>query len=229
MSVPVVFPSFCEICELFVASEAVPGVVSCESWLSALNISIESSASLGLQPKTKAEAIKVTTSFAAERRDMHVSPEGIGTEELQILNLSVPDAFEHCLNQASSPTPLGARYRFAVKVGAYHVLAEHVPQSCCGRDDPSVGGVLNYGDQVRREMERLGPTIAHLTIGDSGQGARINVSASSSQADVVAEVTAENSQEKPPAISAAPSWDVFKTRSRSSVLVFQDNQLELEQ
>ena len=31
------------------------------------------------------------------------------------------------------------------------------------------------------------------------------------------------------AISAASAWDVFKTRGRSSVLVFQDNQLELEQ
>lgn len=177
-------------------------MVSCESWLSALNIRIESSAPLGLQPKTKAEAIKVTTSFAAERRDTHVRLEGIGTEELRILNLSVPDAFEHCLNQTSSPTPLDARYRFAVKVGAYHVLAEQVPQSY---------------------------TMAQLIIGDTGEGARVIFSAPSSQSDVVAEVVAENAPGQASATSTAPTWDVFKTRRRSSVVVFQDNQLELEQ
>ncbi len=225
---PVVFSNFCQTCEPFLASEAVPGVAGFESRLSPLNIRIDSRAPLG-RPKTKPEVIKVGTSFPVARREMHIGVEGIGPQELHRLNPSIPEAFELRLDQTSTETPLEACYRVAVKVEAHPASGEQVSQSSCGRDDPSVGGVLNYGDQVRREIERLGPMIAQLTIGDTGEGSRINVSASSSQADVVAEVAAEISQEKASAISAAPSWDVFKTRSRSSVLVFQDNQLELEQ
>lgn len=111
-----------------------------------------------------------------------------------------------------------------MKVGADSPAGRQVLQSCYGRDDPSVGGVVNYGDQVRREIERLGPRKARFTMGDTGKGLQTNVSANSSQADVVAEVWRKHLGEVH-AISAASAWDVFKTRSRSSVLVFQDNQL----
>ena len=99
-------------------------------------------------------------------------------------------------------------------------------QSYYGRDDPSVGAMVSYDDQVRREIKRLGPTMARLTIGDTGEGRETGVPTEVPQADVVAEVVAENSTEKAAPISDTPTWDVFKTRRRSSALVFQGNQLE---
>ncbi|WLP57213.1 type IV secretion system protein VirB1 [Agrobacterium fabrum] len=225
---PVVFSDFCQTFEPFLASDAVPGVAGFESQLSPLDIRSDSSAPLG-RPETKPEVIKVATSFPVERREMHIGVEGIGPQELRRLNPSIPEAFELRLDQTSTGTQLDACFRVAVKVEAHPASGEQVPQSRRGRDDPSVGGVVNYGDQVRREIERLGPTVARFTIGDTGKGLQTNVSANSSQADVVAEVVAENTPGEAHAISAASAWDVFKTRSRSSVLVFQDNQLELEQ
>ncbi len=56
-------------------------------------------------------------------------------------------------------------------------------QSCYGRDDPSVGAMVNNEDQVRREIRRFGPAMARLTVGDTGEWSRTNVSANSSQAD----------------------------------------------
>ncbi|WP_425964750.1 type IV secretion system protein VirB1 [Rhizobium nepotum] len=227
---PVVFSDLAQACAPFVASETLAGVASLESRFAPFNIRINSGAPLGRQPATKAEAIKVATSLAATRRDIQIGLGGIGLEELRRLNLSIPDAFDPCLNLKATATLLDGYYRLAVKVGADPARAERVMlQSYYGRDDPSVGAMVNYDDQVRREIRRLGPAMARLTVGDTGEGSRTNVSANSSQADVVAEAVAENGLEKAHAISAASVWDVFKTRRRSSVLVFQDNQLELEQ
>ncbi|AYM66073.1 lytic transglycosylase domain-containing protein [Agrobacterium fabrum] len=226
---PVVFSDIAQTCAPFVASEALTGVVSLESLFAPFSIRINSGAPLGRQPATKAEAIKVATSSAARRHDTHIGLGGIGLEELRRLNPSIPDAFDPCLNPKATATLLDGYYRLAVKVGADPARAEQVLQSCYGRDDPSVGGMVNYGGQVRREIERLGPTMARLSIGDTGKRSQSNVWANSSEADVVAEVVAENTMGEAPAISAAPAWDVFKTRGRSSVLAFQDNQLELEQ
>ncbi|MNE63164.1 hypothetical protein D3C80_1584980 [compost metagenome] len=114
-----------------------------------------------------------------------------------------------------------------MKEGAEPTRAEQVMlQSYYGRDDPSVGAMVSYDDQVRREIKRLGPTMAKLTIRDTGEGREADVPSEGPQADVVAEVVAENSTEKTAPTSVAPAWDVFQTRRRSSVLVFQGNQLE---
>lgn len=224
---PVAFLDLAQTCAPFVASETLAGVVSLESRFAPFNIRINSGASLKRQPATKAEAIEVATSLAAERHDIQMGLGGIGREELRRLKLSISDAFDPCLNLQATATLLDGYYRLAVKVGADPARAEQVMlQSYYGRDDPSVGAMVNYDDEVRREIKRLGPTMARLTIGDTGEGRRKDVSADSPQADVVAEVVAENSPEKTPSILAAPAWDVFKTRRRSSVLVFQGNQLE---
>ena len=103
----------------------------------------------------------------------------------------------------------------------HKVKAEQVMlQSFYGRDDPSVGAMVNYDDQVRRAIDRLKPTIATLTIGNAAEveGAE----AAPPSADIVAEVVTENSAAVTSTDSPAPSWDVFNARRRSSILVVQN-------
>jgi type IV secretion system protein VirB1 len=224
---PIAFVDLAQTCAPVVASETLAGVVSLESRFAALNIRINSGEPLKRQPATKAEAIEVATSLAAKRQDIQMGLGGIGLEELQRLNLSISDAFDPCLNLKATATLLDGYHRLAARAGANPTRAEQIMlQSYYGRDDPSVGAMVSYDDQVNREIKRLGPTMARLTISDTGEGRGTGVPIDVPQADVVAEVVAENSAEKAAPISDAPTWDVFKIRRRSSVLVFQGNQLE---
>lgn len=224
---PAGFLDLAQTCAPYVSSETLAGVVSLESRFAPFNIRINSGAPLKRQPATKAEAIEVATSLAAERHDIQMGLGGIGLEELHRLNLSVSDAFDPCLNLQATATLLDGYYRLAVKEGVDAGRAEQIMlQSYYGRDDPSVGAMVSYDDQVRREIKRLGPTIARVTIGHTGEGREDDVPNEIPSADVVAEAVAENFPEITAVISAAPAWDVFKTRRRSSVLVFQSNQSE---
>lgn len=224
---PVAFLDLAQSCAPFIASKTLAGVVSLESRFAPFNIRINSGVPLKRQPATKAEAIEIATSLIAVRHDVQMGLGGIGVEELHRLNLSISDAFDPCLNLRATATLLDGYHRLAVKAGADPARAEQVMlQSYYGRDDPSVGAMVSYDDQVRREIKRLGPTVARLTIGDTGEGRGNDDPPKGVEADVVAEVVAENSPEEAASISVAPAWDVFKTRHRSSVLVFQSNQLE---
>jgi type IV secretion system protein VirB1 len=224
---PVAFLDLAQTCAPFIASKTLAGVVSLESRFAPFNIRINSGAPLKRQPSTKAEAIEIATSLMAERHDIQLGLGGIGADELPRLKLSISDAFDPCLNLQATATLLDGYYRLAVKVGADAARAERVMlQSYYGRDDPSVGAMVSYDDQVRREVKRLGPTIGRVTIGDTGEGRGPDVPAEIPQADAVAEVVAENSPEKTDANSAAPAWDVFKIRRRSSVIVFQNSKME---
>jgi type IV secretion system protein VirB1 len=224
---PAAFLDLAQTCAPYVSSETLAGIVSLESRFAPFNIRINSDAPLKLQPATKAEAIEAATSLAAERSDIQLGLGGIGLEELRRLKLSMSDAFDPCLNLQATATLLNGYYRLAVKEGADPAKAEQVMlQSYYGRDDPSVGAMVSYDDQVRSEIKRLGPTMAQLTIAGTGEGRKDDVPNAIPNADDIAEVVAENSPEKTAAISAAPAWDVFKTRRRSSVLVFQSNQSE---
>ncbi len=224
---PVAFLDLAQTCAPFVASETLAGVVSLESRFAPFNIRINSGRPLKTQPATKAEAIETATSLVAEHHEIQLGLGGIGVEELQKLKLSIADAFDPCLNLQATATLLDGYYRLAVKAGADPARAEQVMlQSYYGRDDPSVGAMVNYDDQVRREIKRLGPTIARLTITDTGEGRRNDDPVASAPVDVVAEVVAENSEKKTTTIASAPSWDVFNSRRGSSVLVFHNNQME---
>ncbi len=224
---PVAFVDLAQTCAPVVESETLAGVVSLESRFAPFNIRINSGAPLKRQPGTKAEAIEVATSLAAKRTDIQLGLGGVGLDELQRLNLSISDAFDPCLNLKATATLLDGYYRLAVKAGANPARAEQIMlQSYYGRDDPSVGAMVSYDDQVHREIKRLGPTMAKLTISDKGEGREIGVPTQVPRADVVAEVVAENSAEKAASIADTPTWDVFKSRRRSPVLVFQGNQLE---
>ncbi|MBU1386190.1 MAG: lytic transglycosylase domain-containing protein [Alphaproteobacteria bacterium] len=224
---PVAFLDLAQTCAPIVASETLAGIVSLESRFAPFNIRINSGRPLTTQPASKAEAIEVATSLAAEHHDVQLGLGGVGLEELRKLKLSISDAFDPCLNLRATATLLDGYYHLAVKAGADPAKAEQVMlQSYYGRDDPSVGAMVNYDDQVRREIKRLGPTIARLTITDTGEGRGTDDTVASPAVDVVAEVVAENSEEETASIASAPTWDVFNSRRRSSVLVFQSNQME---
>jgi type IV secretion system protein VirB1 len=224
---PVAFLDLAQTCAPFVASETLAGIVSLESRFAPFNIRINSGRPLKTQPATKAEAIETATSLVAEHHDIQLGLGGIGVEELQKLKLSIADAFDPCLNLQATATLLDGYYRLAVKAGADPARAEQVMlQSYYGRDDPSVGAMVNYDDQVRREIKRLGPTIARLTITDTGEVRGNDDPVASAPVDIVAEVVAENAEPKTTSIVSAPTWDVFNSRRGSSVLVFQNNQME---
>lgn len=224
---PVAFLDLAQTCAPLVAPETLAGVVSLESRFAPFNIRINSGAPLKKQPATKAEAIEIATSLTTERHDIQLGLGGVGVEDLRKLKLSISDAFDPCLNIQATATLLDGYYRLAVKTGADTARAEQVMlRSYYGRDDPSVGAMVNYDDQVRREIKRLGPIMARLAIGDMGEGRGSEDPSEVPEADVAAEVVAENSQDKAAAVSVTPAWDVFKTRSRSSVLVFRNNQME---
>src|SRR5690606_5883861 len=94
-------------------------------------------------------------------------------------------------------------------------------QSWYGRADPSVGELVKYDDQVRKEIERLGVTLATLVLGGGGQG-RGAVEAPTDKTPVVENRDSPAANQTP----SAPSWDVFRSRQRSSVLVFQNDHME---
>jgi hypothetical protein len=111
-------------------------------------------------------------------------------------------------------------------------------QSYYGRDDDLVGAMVNYDEQVRREIKRLGPFMTRLTITDTGGGegrggeGRQTIRPKSAAVDVVAEVVAENSEHEPPRLLPRPcgtsstaggdhqSW-CFRTNKWSRVNDFQ--------
>ena len=218
---PIVFADLAQTCAPFVASETLAGVVSLESRFAPFNIRINSGLPLKKQPATKVEAIEIATTLAADHQDIQLGLGGIGLDDLRRMKLTISDAFDPCLNLKATATLLDGYYRLAVKVGADETRAEQVMlQSFYGRDDPSIGAMVNYDDQVRRAIDRLKPTIAILTIG--GTAAVESDEAAPQSSDIVAEVVAENSAEVTSTDSTAPSRDVFNARRRSSILVFQN-------
>ena len=213
------FVDIAQTCAPMVEVETLAGIVSLESRFQPFAIRINSGPPLAAQPASKAEAIEVATSLIADHQDIQIGLGGVGIEQLQKLKLSVADAFDPCLNLKATATLLDGYYRVAERAGDDPTLAETVMlQSYYGRDDPSLGAMVKYDEQVRRETMRLSPMLASLTIGEpeSRAGPR------------------EQSQdEAPPALAKqsshtaeAASWDVFSSRRQSSVLVFQNDRSE---
>jgi len=219
---PVAFVDLAQTCAPLVAAETLAGVVSLDSRFALYNIRINSGAPLARQPTSKAEAIEVATTLAAERQDIQLGLGGVGLDELRKLKLSISDAFDPCLNLQATATLLDGYYRLAIKAGADPKQAERVMlQSYYGRDDPSVGAMVKYDEQVRQEIKRLGKTLARLTIDDGEQGRGPDEATA-----VDAAVEAEGDDPPVDQTASAPAWDVFNSRRQSSVLVFQNNQME---
>ncbi|RVG67465.1 lytic transglycosylase domain-containing protein [Sinorhizobium meliloti] len=222
---PIAFLDLAQTCAPVVAAETLAGVVSLESQFEPFAIRINSGVPLSVQPATKAEAIAIATSLASERQDIQLGLGGIGMGELRRLKLSISDAFDPCRNLQATATLLDGYYRLAVKTGAAPNQAEQVMlQSYYGRDDPSVGAMVQYDEQVREEVKRLGKTLATLIIGDGSQERRVT---EESAVDVAPEK--EGDERSADEAASAVSWDVFSSRRKSSVLVFQNSQMEQSQ
>jgi type IV secretion system protein VirB1 len=210
------FLDIAQSCAPMVQVETLAGVVSLESKFRPFAIRINSGEPLPSQPSSKVEAIELATSLIADHQDIQIGLGGIGVEELRKLNLSVSDAFDPCRNLKATATLLDGYYRLALRVGAGPAQAEKVMlQSYYGRDDPSVGAMVKYDEQVRREAKRLSPKLALLTVAGPDDQA---VPADEPREKVNQSIPRQLSQTEDPA-----SWDVFTPRRRSSVLVFQNN------
>lgn len=219
---PVAFLDLAQTCAPTIAAETLAAIVSLESRFEPFAIRVNSRATLSEQPTTKVEAIAIATSMAAGRQDIQLGLGGIGLEELRKLNLSISDAFDPCLNLRATATILDGYYRLAVKAGADPGRAEQVMlHSYYGRNDPSVGAMVRYDEQVRQEKSRLASTITTLMIEDDGRERELN------EAPLV-EAIGDSRKDEALADQtvSVPSWDVFRSRRRSSVLVFQNSQME---
>jgi type IV secretion system protein VirB1 len=211
-----VFVDIAQSCAPMVQVEVLAAVVSLESKFLPFAIRINSGDPLPSQPTSKAEAIELATSLIADHRDIQIGLGGIGVEELRKLNISVSDAFDSCRNLKATATLLDGYYRFALRVGADPAQAENVMlQSYYGRDDPTVGAMVKYDEQVRREAKRLSPKLASLTVaGPDDQAGPADEPRDQANASIPRQL----SHAEEPA-----SWDVFTSRRRSSVLVFQNS------
>lgn len=212
------FVDIAQTCAPMVEVETLASIVSLESRFRPFAIRINSGPPLAAQPASKAEAIEVATSLIADHQDIQIGLGGIAIEQLQKLKLSVADAFDPCLNLKATATLLDGYYRVAERAGDDPTLAETVMlQSYYGRDDPSLGAMVKYDEQVRRETKRLSPMLASLTIG--GPDSRVGLG--EQPQDKVAPAPAKQSSQ-----AEAASWDVFSSRRQSSVLVFQNDRSE---
>ncbi|UVD59966.1 transglycosylase SLT domain-containing protein (plasmid) [Rhizobium sp. Pop5] len=213
------FVDIAQTCAPIVQVETLAGIISLESRFQPFAIRINSGPPLAAQPASKAEAIEVATSLIADHQDIQIGLGGIGIEQLQKLKLSVADAFDPCLNLKATATLLDGYYRVALRAGNDPAQAETVMlQSYYGRDDPSLGAMIKYDEQVRRETKRLSPMLASLAIGEPDGPVRPGKQPQDEAPPALAKQSSQT--------AAAASWNVFSSRRQSSVLVFQNDRSE---
>ncbi|MGO8063891.1 transglycosylase SLT domain-containing protein [Rhizobium leguminosarum] len=213
------FMDLAQNCAPMVEIRTLAAVISLESGFQPFAIRINSGPPLERQPTSKAEAIELATSLVADRQDIQIGLGGIGEKELRRLKLSISDAFDPCLNLKATATLLDGYYRLALRAGADAIRAENVMlQSYYGRDDPSVGEMIKYDQQVRQEMVRLPSDLASLTVAEPPE--------ESPRADRPASRETSPRAQFLPQSGEAASWDVFNARRSSEVLVFQNERSE---
>ncbi|OWV71180.1 type IV secretion system protein VirB1 [Rhizobium sp. R339] len=212
------FVEIAQTCAPVVQVQTLAGVVSLESRFQPFAIRINSGPPLATQPASKAEAIEVATSLIADRQDIQIGLGGIGIEPLQKLKLSIADAFDPCLNLKATATLLDGYYRAALRKGDPAQAKRVMLQSYYGRDDPSLGAMVRYDEQVRQEAKRLSPMLSSLVIGDPDSRAGPGVPTQDEAAPALAKQSSQTAE--------AASWDVFSSGRQSSVLVFQNDRSE---
>ncbi|QKK20517.1 transglycosylase SLT domain-containing protein [Rhizobium indicum] len=215
----VAFVDLAQNCAPMVEIRTLAAVISLESGFKPFAIRINSGAPLERQPASKAEAIELATSLVADRQDVQIGLGGIGLDELRKLKLSISDAFDPCLNLKATATLLDGYYRLALRAGADAVQAENVMlQSYYGRDDPSVGEMIKYDEQVRQEMVRLPSDLASLAIAEPREEAAHAEPSATREISPAAQFLPQSGE--------AASWDVFNAQRSSQVLVFQKERSE---
>ncbi|QKK33445.1 lytic transglycosylase domain-containing protein (plasmid) [Rhizobium indicum] len=215
----VAFVDLAQNCAPMVEIRTLAAVISLESGFKPFAIRINSGAPLERQPASKAEAIELATSLVADRQDVQIGLGGIGLDELRRLKLSISDAFDPCLNLKATATLLDGYYRLALRAGADAMQAEKVMlQSYYGRDDPSVGEMIKYDEQIRQEMVRLPSDLASLAIAEPREEAARAEPSATREISPAAQFLPQSDE--------AASWDVFNARRSSQVLVFQKSRSE---
>jgi type IV secretion system protein VirB1 len=215
----VAFMDLAQNCAPMVEIRTLAAVISLESGFKPFAIRINSDPPLERQPTSKAEAIELATSLVADQQDIQIGLGGIGETELRRLKLSISDAFDPCQNLKATATLLDGYYRLALRAGADAIHAEKVMlQSYYGRDDPSVGEMIKYDEQVRQEMVRLPSDLASLAIAEPREEAPRADRAATGEASPPAQFLPQSGE--------AASWDVFNARRSSQVLVFKNERSE---
>ncbi|RXT29881.1 type IV secretion system protein VirB1 [Rhizobium leguminosarum] len=215
----VAFVDLAQNCAPMVEIRTLAAVISLESGFKPFAIRINSGPPLERQPSSKAEAIELATSLVADRQDVQIGLGGIGLDELRRLKLSISDAFDPCLNLKATATLLDGYYRLALRAGADAMQAENVMlQSYYGRDDPSVGEMIKYDEQVRQEMVRLPSDLASLAIAEPREEAARAEPSATREISPAAQFLPQSGE--------AASWDVFNAQRSSQVLVFQKSRSE---
>lgn len=213
------FVDIAQSCAPMVQMETLAAIVSLESRFVPLNIRISTGVPFAGTSVSKAEAIELATSLMADRHDIKIGLGGIGLEELRKLSLSVSDALDPCQNLAATATLLDGYYRLAVRLGADPARAETVMlQAWYGRNDASVEAMAEYEQKVRNEVRRLSPRLESLEINEQPGQATLN--------EQVQDQLAQPAPEQVTQAEETASWDVFRSRRLSPVLVFQNDRSE---
>ncbi|WP_327206286.1 type IV secretion system protein VirB1 [Rhizobium beringeri] len=215
----VAFMDLAQSCAPMVDVRTLAAVISLESGFSPFAIRINSGPPLERQAASKAEAIELATALVADRQDIQIGLGGVGEAELRRLKLSISDAFDPCLNLKATGTLLDGYYRLALRAGADAKQAEKVMlQSYYGRDDPSVGEMIKYDEQVRQEMVHLPSDLASLAIAEPREEVPVAEPEEPRKPSSAAEFSRQSAE--------AASWDVFNARRQTQVLVFQNDRSE---
>ena len=207
--------------------ETITAVVGVESGFDPLAIRINSDAPRPDRPGSKAEAIEIATTFAAEGHNIDLGLGGISVYDLPKLGLSISDLFDPCLNLKATGTLLDRYYRAAVAAGAVGEEAEALMlQSYYGQGDAEVGAMVEYDRRIADEKRQLAETLPSLAL-RSGEGAeslpsRDGLASALSDPPQPNRVTTTTDSAAPAADSAAPvqAWDVFGQSRQSTVLIF---------
>ncbi|MGO6982193.1 type IV secretion system protein VirB1 [Rhizobium leguminosarum] len=215
----VVFMDLAQTCAPIVEVRMLAAVISLESGFEPFAIRINSGPPLERQPASKAEAIERATFLIADRQDIQLGLGGIGVEELGKLRLSISDAFDPCLNLNATATLLTGYYRLALHAGADAMEAKKVMlQSYYGRDDPSVGKMVKYDEQVRQEMVHLPSDLASLAIAEPREEVPVAEPEERRKPSSAAQFPRQSAE--------SASWDVFNATRQTQVLVFQNDRSE---
>jgi type IV secretion system protein VirB1 len=215
------FVDIAQSCAPEVRVETLAAVVSLESRFLPFNIRISRGMPLPAQPTSKAEAIEVATALMADRQEIQIGLGGIGVAELRKLNLSVSDAFDPCENLKATATLLDGYYRLALRFGSSSARAETMMlQSFYGRYEPPGRDTVRYDEQVRDEVMRLSPKLTSLAIGGSSRSMD-DTTKERSENQLTQPVPNQVTQTEETA-----SWNVFRSRRHSSVVVFHNDQSE---